>query len=58
LDTDLELNEVFEQFYNQRSPHVRGHIEAGRQIRSSFFKGSNTEVRLPLIQDLKALPKN
>ncbi len=58
LDTDLELNQVFEEFYNQRSPHIRGHIEAGRQIRSSFFKGSSTEVRLPLIQDLKALAKN
>lgn len=58
LDTDLKLDEVFQEFYKQRSPHVKGHIETGRKIRSSFFKGSSTEVRLPLIQNLKTLAEN
>jgi 2-polyprenyl-6-methoxyphenol hydroxylase-like FAD-dependent oxidoreductase len=51
------LQTVFGQFYNQRSPHIKGHIETGRQIRSSFFKGSANEVRLPLIQDLSVLER-
>lgn len=52
------LHSVFDQFYRLRSPHIKGHIETGRQIRSSFFKGSAKEVRLPLIQDLAVLERN
>jgi 2-polyprenyl-6-methoxyphenol hydroxylase-like FAD-dependent oxidoreductase len=55
LQSDLSMEQVFHDFYKTRSLHVKGHIETGRQIRSSFLKGAGTEVKLPLIQDLDTL---
>jgi 2-polyprenyl-6-methoxyphenol hydroxylase-like FAD-dependent oxidoreductase len=54
-DEESNLEKVFHQFYQLRSRYVKGHIETGRQIRSSFLKGAAREVRLPLIQDLSLL---
>jgi hypothetical protein len=48
---------VCETLYQNRSQSIRGHVEMGRQIRSSFLKGAASEVRLPLIQDLSVLQK-
>jgi 2-polyprenyl-6-methoxyphenol hydroxylase-like FAD-dependent oxidoreductase len=54
-DSETEHIGLFQEFYRLRSPHVQGHIEMGRKIRSSFLKGAGKEVRLPLIKDLKVL---
>jgi 2-polyprenyl-6-methoxyphenol hydroxylase-like FAD-dependent oxidoreductase len=54
-DSEADLPALFDKFYKLRSPHIQGHIEMGRQIRSSFLKGAGNEVRLPLIKDLEVL---
>jgi 2-polyprenyl-6-methoxyphenol hydroxylase-like FAD-dependent oxidoreductase len=55
MQKDLTMERLFHEFYLTRSPHVKGHIETGRQIRASFLKGAGKEVKLPLIQDLDTL---
>jgi 2-polyprenyl-6-methoxyphenol hydroxylase-like FAD-dependent oxidoreductase len=52
---EIEVNNLFTEFYNHRSTHIQGHVEMGRLIRSSFLKGAAVETRLPLIQDLSVL---
>jgi 2-polyprenyl-6-methoxyphenol hydroxylase-like FAD-dependent oxidoreductase len=53
----VAFQDVCETLYRNRSQSIRGHVEIGRQIRSSFLKGAASEVRLPLIQDLSVLQK-
>ena len=54
-DEEKEMEDMFRKFHMLRSPHIKGHVEMGRQIRASFLKGAGKEVRLPLIKDLKVL---
>jgi 2-polyprenyl-6-methoxyphenol hydroxylase-like FAD-dependent oxidoreductase len=54
-NTTVDYRELFSEFYSRRAPHIQGHVEMGRLIRSSFLKGAAKEVRLPLIQDLSTL---
>jgi len=57
MECNSDNETLFNRFYSLRSAHVKGHIEMGRQIRTSFLKGAAKEVKLPLIQDLSVLHK-